>query len=302
MNVSPSLEITVLYLSTPSSPAVREAMSAGLIGCMTTPNQGNRIPAGAWWAADNGKFGSHYVGDDAWLSWLCKKVRLYGHDECLFAVAPDVPFDAAATLASSLKWLAMIRALDIPAAFCAQDGAHEPGMVPWSEFDVLFIAGSSAFKEGEHARALAAEAKTRGKRVHVGRVNSQRRLRIAEGYGADSCDGTFLRYCPDTNLPKILQWLGRPRTPSASGGRPTWPTVGGTTTPGRRLGSPPTAGSTPRSAIARTSSTVRCAMSCRARCAATTATARAAIPGAAATAPRTPRPPEELCASPTTAA
>jgi hypothetical protein len=199
----------VLYLSTPSSPTARRAMSAGLVGCMTTPNQGNRIPPGAWWAADNGAFGAHFVGGDAWFAWLRRKVRDYGRERCLFAVAPDVPMDAAATLATSRKWLAMIRVLDIPAAFCAQDGAHEPGMVPWSEFDVLFIAGSTAFKEGQHARALAAHAKALGKGVHVGRVNSRRRLRIAEDFGADSCDGTFLRYGPDKNLPKILTWLGR---------------------------------------------------------------------------------------------
>jgi hypothetical protein len=199
----------MLYLSTPSSRTVRQAMSAGLIGCMTTPNQGNRIPAGSWWAADNGRFGSHYVGDDAWYSWLRRRVRDYGPERCLFAVAPDVPMDATATLAASLRWLAMIRVLDVPAAFCAQDGAHEPGMVPWSEFDVLFIAGSTAFKEGEHARALADQAKTLGKAVHVGRVNSLRRLRIAEEAGADTCDGTFLRFGPDKNLPKMLRWLGR---------------------------------------------------------------------------------------------
>jgi hypothetical protein len=199
----------VLYLSTPSSPAVRAAMSAGLIGCMTTPNQHNRIPAGATWAADNGKFGAHYVGDDAWLSWLARMVRLYGTEKCLFAVAPDVPFDAAATLECSRRWLAMIRALGLPAAFCAQDGAEADGMVPWDEFDVLFIAGSTAFKVGEHAKALAAEAIARGKTVHMGRVNSHKRLLIAEEFGAASCDGTFLRYGPNKNLPKVLDWLGQ---------------------------------------------------------------------------------------------
>src|SRR2546423_9404824 len=113
-------------------------MSAGLIGCMTTPNQHNRIPPGATWAADNGKFGNHYVGDDAWLSWLARMVRSYGPDKCLFAVAPDVPFDAAATLECSRRWLAMIRALWLPAAFCSQASAEGDGMVPWPEFDVLF--------------------------------------------------------------------------------------------------------------------------------------------------------------------
>ncbi|MBS2531962.1 hypothetical protein KGQ20_04180 [Catenulispora sp. NF23] len=199
----------MLYLSTPSSKAVRDAMSAGLIGCMTTPNQGNRIPVDAVWAADNGKFGKNYVGDQAWLSWLCRMVKRYGSDKCLFAVAPDVPFDAAATLECSRPWLAMIRALDLPAAFCAQDGAEADGMAPWDEFDVLFIAGSDKFKLGEHAKALAAEAVTRGKSVHVGRVNSHKRLLIADALGAASCDGTFLRYGPNKNLPKVLDWLGQ---------------------------------------------------------------------------------------------
>jgi hypothetical protein len=199
----------VLYLSTPSSPAVRAAMSAGLIGCMTTPNQHNRIPAGATWAADNGKFGAHYVGDDAWLSWLARMVRRYGAEKCLFAVAPDVPFDAAATLECSRRWLAMIRALGLSAAFYAQDGAEADGMVEWDTFDVLFIAGSTAFKIGEHAKALAGEAIAHGKTVHMGRVNSYKRLLIAEEFGAASCDGTFLRYGPNKNLPKVLDWLGQ---------------------------------------------------------------------------------------------
>jgi hypothetical protein len=47
----------VLYLGTPSGPEIRAAMSAGELGCMTTPAQGNRIPEGAWYACDNGKFG-----------------------------------------------------------------------------------------------------------------------------------------------------------------------------------------------------------------------------------------------------
>ncbi|WP_228558954.1 hypothetical protein [Catenulispora pinisilvae] len=205
----------MLYLSTPSSPTVRAAMSAGLIGCMTTPNQGNRIPAGTVWAADNGKFGKNYVGDQAWLSWLCRMVKRYGSEKCLFAVAPDVPFDAAATLECSRPWLAMIRALDLPAAFCAQDGAETDGMAPWDEFDVLFIAGSDKFKLGEHAKALATEAIARGKTVHVGRVNSHKRLLIADALGAASCDGTFLRYGPNKNLPKVLDWLGQDQAAAA---------------------------------------------------------------------------------------
>lgn len=194
------------YLATPSGPDVRAAMSAGLIGCMTTPAQGNRIPDGAVWAADNGKFGKGWPGADAWYAWLTRQVQRYGADRCLWAVAPDVPFDAAGTLAESLPWLAQIRELGIPAAFAAQDGCDELG-IPWDDFDVLFLAGSTEWKEGPVACRLAGEAKAHGKGVHMGRVNSKRRLRIAEDHGCDSADGTYLAFGPDTNLPTLLGWL-----------------------------------------------------------------------------------------------
>jgi hypothetical protein len=125
----------------------------------------------------------------------------------MFAVAPDTPLDAAATLELSLPWLARIRELDIPAAFAAQDGAQRPGLIPWDEFDVLFLGGSTEWKTGPIAQQLAAEAKARGKRLHMGRVNSRRRLGLAAWIGCHSVDGTFLTYAPDLNLARLLGWI-----------------------------------------------------------------------------------------------
>lgn len=194
------------YLGTPSGPDVRAAMSAGLIGCMTTPAQGNVIPDGAEYACDNGKFGKGWPGADRWFEWLCNTVDRYGPERCLWAVAPDVPFDAAGTLAESLPWLAKIRELGIPAAFAAQDGCDQLG-VPWDDFDVLFLAGSTEWKIGPVAERLAREAKARGKQVHMGRVNSRLRLGIAEWFGCDSADGTYLAFGPEKNLARLSGWL-----------------------------------------------------------------------------------------------
>jgi hypothetical protein len=196
----------VLYLGTPSGPDVRAAMSAGLIGCMTTPAQGNVIPDGALYACDNGKFGKGWPGADRWYQWLADTVDRYGPDRCLWAVAPDVPFDAVGTLAESLPWLAKIRELGVPAAFAAQDGC-ENGLIPWGEFDVLFVAGSTEWKIGPVAYQIAQEAKERGLKVHMGRVNSRVRLRIAEHFGCDSCDGTYLAFGPEKNLARLTGWL-----------------------------------------------------------------------------------------------
>ncbi|MFJ2812220.1 hypothetical protein [Streptomyces sp. NPDC087294] len=102
---------------------------------MTTPAQGSRIPEGALYACDNSKFGSdgkgrYWPGAEAWFAWLSRTIDRYRPDRCLWALAPDQPFDAAGTLTESLPWLARIRELGVPAAFAAQDGCDQPGLLP----------------------------------------------------------------------------------------------------------------------------------------------------------------------------
>lgn len=195
----------MLYLANPcGGQSVVTQMQAGRLGYIDTPAQGNRRPAGVTWCADNGCFGKGYPGDDEWLAWLASSADDAG--SCLFATAPDVVGDAAATLARSAPFLPKIRALGFSAALVAQDGLEDLP-VPWLDFDVLFIGGSTEWKLGAAARELVAEAKARGKWVHMGRVNSERRYRYALQIGCDSVDGTFLTFGPDTNMPRLLSWL-----------------------------------------------------------------------------------------------
>jgi hypothetical protein len=191
------------YFANPSTPKVRDAMTAGLLGAIMTPKQGNRLPDSVEWCADNGCYGKDYPGDEGWLTWL--EGFAYAADRCAFAVAPDVVADAAATLEWSLPFLPQIRDLGYSAAFVAQDGQeHLP--VPWGSFDVLFIGGSTEWKLGPAARELVAEAKRRGKPVHMGRVNSRRRYLYADLIGCDSADGTYIAHGPDKNLSTALGW------------------------------------------------------------------------------------------------
>ena len=204
----------MLYLANPCTPRVVEAMTDGLIGYLDTPAQGNRRPSGLTWAADNGCFGKGYPGDTAWLAWL--ESHAADAKTCLFAVAPDVVADAAATWQRSAPMLPKIRALGYPAALVAQDGIEHTA-IDWSAFDVLFIGGSTEWKLGRAARLLVAEAKSRGKRVHMGRVNSERRYRYALAIGCDSADGTYLTYGPDQLLPDVLAWSRLVDQPSLGG-------------------------------------------------------------------------------------
>jgi hypothetical protein len=193
-----------MYFATPSTAQIRAFMRQGMLGMIDTPAQGNLLPKDIQWAADNGKFGSGWPGLAAWHAFLAARSHAAGR--CWFAVAPDVPFDAKATLAESLPLMDGIRALGYPAALAAQNGLEDL-TVPWDTFDVLFLGGDTAWKLGPAAKDLAEQAKALGKRVHMGRVNSLRRLEYARYIGCDSADGTYLAFGPDENLPKLLGWL-----------------------------------------------------------------------------------------------
>lgn len=180
-------------------------MSKGLLGQIITPAAGNALMPDVDWCADNAVFADRYPGDAAYLAWLDE--RTWAKDRCAFAVAPDVVCDAQATLDRSAPVLGQIRRGGLPAALAAQNGL-EHLRVPWPDFDVLFLGGDTDWKIGPYARQLTADARAHGKRVHMGRVNSRRRLRIAAQMGCHSADGTYLAFGPDTNLPGLLSWLG----------------------------------------------------------------------------------------------
>jgi hypothetical protein len=183
------------------------------LGVMLQPGMGNVVDT-AWvtWAADNGCFAQGNAFDPgAWLEWLAS--RRSGRHTCLFAVAPDVLGDEGATWMRALPYFATIRQLGFKAALVAQDGLR-PGSLNWNLFDCLFIGGTDAYKLSEDAYAAAAMAKAHGKWVHLGRVNSLRRLTAAHVSHFDSADGTFVKFGPDRNLPQVYDWLdslqGRP--------------------------------------------------------------------------------------------
>lgn len=79
--------------------------------------------------------------------------------------------------------------------------------LPWSDFDALFIGGSTAFKLGPMVQRIVLEATRRGVPPHMGRVNSHRRIALAAAMGCSSADGTFLRTAVSVNVPKMLHWF-----------------------------------------------------------------------------------------------
>lgn len=180
-------------------------MQAGRLGVMVSYAH-MLLPEGAEWAMDNGCFGTRYPypGDDIYLKRMEQLAPVSG--SCRFITAPDVVCDPVGTLEKSLPMLPRIRKAGFPVAFVAQDGVEDMD-TPWEEFDTLFLGGSTRWKLGPGAARIAAEALKRDIPVHMGRVNTRRRLRHAKRLGCSSADGTFLRYGPDKNLPQLLRFL-----------------------------------------------------------------------------------------------
>jgi len=164
------------------------------LGTLLVPGNGNK-PSGKPWACDNGAFAG--FREKAFRKMLAK---LQGTPGCLWVAAPDVVCDALGTLERFNHWEPIIREMGFPVAFVAQNGLTID-TTPWERLDCLFIGGDDAFKLGPEVRELVAAAKARGKLVHMGRVNSARRLRYAYEIGVDSVDGTQFSRFPD-------RWLG----------------------------------------------------------------------------------------------
>lgn len=181
------------------------ALNAHDIGLMCQP--GSNHPRAGWlWAADNGCFSAPW-DEDRWARWLDSDLPRSG---CLFATVPDEAGDHDSTLQLWHDHAATVRSFRYPLAFVAQDGATIRN-VPWDELDTLFIGGTTAWKLGAEVTELIGMAKQLGKWVHIGRVNSRRRFLAFAGAGADSADGTFLAFGPDTNLPLLLGWVDQQR-------------------------------------------------------------------------------------------
>ena len=208
-------KVKVIYLSGVAGPEIDPVLTApgwcDFHGILSQPATYGEKTVAAYprWAADNGCFSSTKTFDAArWIAWL-ESFSSELRASCMWATAPDVVGDAEATLVRSLPYLDEIKARGYRVAFVAQDGSETDldRLIPWDKIDTVFLGGSTEWKlDPERAGRVAAEALRRGKTVHMGRVNSKKRMLIAESFGCESADGTLLAFGPRWNLPRLLKW------------------------------------------------------------------------------------------------
>ncbi len=174
------------------------------LGILKTPNGGNSIDAiqasGLRWSIDNGAFSGF---DPESFRRLLRAAA--GRPLLQWIVCPDVVGRPAETLQEFERWQPEVAATG-PVAFVSQDG-QDTLEVPWDRFACFFIGGSTEWKLSHANADLTAEAKRRGKWVHMGRVNSRKRMELANEIGCDSIDGTSVSMFGDTHLPRFLRQL-----------------------------------------------------------------------------------------------
>ena len=178
-------------------------MYPGRIGWLIGPGGWRQPPSWMPVALDNGAYGAWEKqipwDENAWWKLLEEAMRC-----CLpiWAVVPDVVTDREATIASWHKWEPILRDEfpGLPLAMAVQDGMT-PEDVP-AGVHTVFVGGSPQWK----MRSLPMWTKT-FPRVHVGKVNSKKKLWQCTEHGAVSCDGTGWTQGGEQRLQELADYL-----------------------------------------------------------------------------------------------
>lgn len=187
-----------------------ECGPSSALGHLLSPRAGDTLPTlqryGLHWAADNDAFSGF---DPIRYARFVDRVRAYPN--CQWMAVPDVVADAEGTLQSFSYWAPKLIKRGLPIAIVLQDGMT-PSQIPWRSIDAVFIGGSTDFKMSGAAFRLVEAAHKRNLLVHMGRVNSLRRLHYAWAIGCHTVDGTGYSWFksvhrPDNPLVKAVRYL-----------------------------------------------------------------------------------------------
>lgn len=168
------------------------ALGFGLLGSAayrwTDPEWKARDRGGRGWALDNGAWSAFRGGKPFDGDAFKRAVEEAGRLD--FVVCPDVVMSADGTREMIERWRPWTLAnADAARVVVPVQNGMEHDALPLSSRVGVFVGGDSAWKEAtlHHWRARSTAA---GAYCHVGRVNTEARLRLCVAYGVDSIDGS----------------------------------------------------------------------------------------------------------------
>lgn len=154
-------------------------------------------------ALDNGAWGAFQRSEPFDVAAFEKHVGAHG-DGAEFVVVPDIVAGGLDSLRVSLDWLPRLAGVAKRRLIAVQDGMSSADVAPHlSPTAGVFVGGSTEWKLAT-MRAWGQLARKHGAYLHVGRVNTIRRIRLCQDAGADSFDGTSATRFSCT-LPKLDQ-------------------------------------------------------------------------------------------------
>lgn len=138
------------------------------------------------YALDNGAWWAHQAGKPFDEAAFLRAYELLGAGAD-FVVLPDIVAGGLRSLEVSVSWIGRLGGmLMLP----VQDGMTAADVAPHICDRVgIFVGGTTEWKEGTMAM-WGRCARSRGAKMHVGRVNTVRRVALCAAAGADSFDGS----------------------------------------------------------------------------------------------------------------
>lgn len=169
---------------------------------MFSPFSRERPGHGAFrYALDNGAWAAYQAKRPFDADAFCRMVDDHsaGAD---WVVLPDIVAGGKESLDFSLSWWGLGPFWRCPLMLAVQNGIEPDDVAHIVGPNLgIFIGGTSEWKEAS-ALSWGKLAREAGARLHMGRVNSQRRIKIAQAAGCDSFDGSSVtRYA--VTLPKL---------------------------------------------------------------------------------------------------
>lgn len=170
---------------------------------LRTPLTRNKV-ANCVWALDNGCFSN--FNEKAWRAMLDEADDLSCDFEKptppKFVTLPDCVGSAQRT--RELFDIFYLQTVGFKRALVIQDGIANVE-IPWNQISTIFVGGTDAFKVSRECMDACKVGKLLGKWIHVGRVNTWRRVRNWVGI-ADSVDGSGMSRF-DARLEEVLTYI-----------------------------------------------------------------------------------------------
>ena len=198
----------MLLLVNGSTKTVNELISSKYLGKYISPNSHSHqksidliVEQRCIWGADNDCYNSfNQIKYEQMLS------RLPRINTMKYLTMPDVLGDSEKTLTFFDEWYSKLKNEKLPITLVLQDGCKVKD-VPFDKIKSVFVGGTTEYKLSEDVRNIINIAKQKKKWIHMGRVNSNKRIKYAQSIGVDSFDGSSFSMFANTLIPKTLLLL-----------------------------------------------------------------------------------------------